>query len=129
LSQDAIEFGADWSDRCGGLRPEHPKGAESDRLKPPQDTRHLGPVVELRPFARQAGAQPVSDEANPDMIYHAIRPVVIDRTHFQVCLEFAKGILDTQKAFVMGEDRLGGGFFARLNSFATDTIRPPAPRR
>jgi hypothetical protein len=44
------------------------------------------------------------------MIDHSVRPPVKDRPHFQVVFHLAKGFLDLQQSFVMGQRLLAVAF-------------------
>src|SRR5437773_2770784 len=71
-------------------------------------------LVLLAPLGLQFGAQPISQETNPNMIAYTIWSPVKHRAHSQVILQVTKGILYFQEALVVADhartgDLLGGG--------------------
>ena len=56
------------------------------------------------PLAGEAGADPISQEADAHVVENALWLSVEDGAHFQVALEFAKGLLDFEKIFVVALD-------------------------
>jgi len=56
------------------------------------------------PLFGEAGADPIRQEADAHVVEDALRLSVEDGAHFQVALEFAKGLLDFEKVFVVALD-------------------------
>lgn len=61
------------------------------------------------PLAGEAGADPISQEADAHVVEDAPGFAVEDGAHFQVAFEFAKGLLDFEEVFVMALDAGGVG--------------------
>ena len=87
--------------------------ADAYPLKLPQHQWHLPGFPQLPPLAPEPRADPVREEAYPDVVPDAHVLLVVDGSHFQVGLGFAEGVLDIEQVAVVREDGFLGGVLRR----------------
>lgn len=77
---------------------------DSNALQLAQQPLNISRFCFGSPCNGQPGAEPVSYETQPDMIADSVGPGMKNRTHLQISLQLAEGILNTFEIFVMAKD-------------------------